>query len=753
MTFDADTLTVTEGHSEDIAVAMSCPGQDWQLWPAESVAGSEDVTASVGIYSDSVTVAAAHDVDNTDDTATYTITVTCSKSGETDETATASVEITVADDEPPSPGQARFDSHQLTLDEDSSDSVGYAFTEPDGGGWACAAAAAVVGDSDITATVDVADSEVDISAADDADYTDDYAAVTVAVTCTKAGHEDVVATASVQIAVADDERPPPGQVVFDSYEIVVSEGSAAPVGYTITDSYGLGWECTVAGTVRGDSDITATVSTLYSQVVVSAAHDAGWVDDTAEYTLTVTCTRPGFGEDVFRALLAVTVDDDEEPPGEVSFDADTLTVAEGSSDSVGYTFTEPGGGGWSCSEAQTAALTGDGDVTAVLDTTASQVDISAAHDADYTDDTATYTITVTCTKPGFVDDVSTASLAVTVDDDEVPPSVSLDSDRHGEFGVAEGASGSIGYTVTATYTITVTCANADHEDIADSDSVLVIVADDEPDYRVAYSSHARGEDDEIYAIDADGANKVQLTDNSVDDTDPRWSPDGTKIAYVTDDGDREIAVMDADGSNQRRLTDNSVYDSFPRWSPDGTKILAYVTDDGDREIAVMDADGSDTQQLTSNDYPDTDPAWSPDGTKIAYTGIPSSGDLELFVVDADGTNRRQLTDNSFHSSKPAWSPDGTKIAFQYRLLWFTLVKVIDADANRAGYDDMTLVTIGEEFAWTPDSSRLVTAISGGIYVRTADASGPLRVLQPHIWSGYGSGAYGTDPAWSPVRLP
>ena len=80
-------------------------------------------------------------------------------------------------------------------------------------------------------------------------------------------------------------------------------------------------------------------------------------------------------------------------------------------------------------------------------------------------------------------------------------------------------------------------------------------------------------------------------------------------------------------------------DTDPAWSPDGTRIAFGSNRDGDRDIYVMDADGGNVQQLTDDPESDRDPAWSPDGTRIAFT---RNGDI--YVMDADGGNVQLLTD-------------------------------------------------------------------------------------------------------------
>ena len=82
-------------------------------------------------------------------------------------------------------------------------------------------------------------------------------------------------------------------------------------------------------------------------------------------------------------------------------------------------------------------------------------------------------------------------------------------------------------------------------------------------------------------------------------------------------------VMDADGGNQENLTNNPAYDHVPDWSPDGTKI-AFVSDrnGGASQIYVMDADGKNPIRLTDGRRHKSHPDWSPDGQKIAFTVNP-----------------------------------------------------------------------------------------------------------------------------------
>ena len=210
----------------------------------------------------------------------------------------------------------------------------------------------------------------------------------------------------------------------------------------------------------------------------------------------------------------------------------------------------------------------------------------------------------------------------------------------------------------------------------------------------------------IWVVDTTGGEPRRFTTGPKRDTAPRWSPDGSRLAFVSERVPKQKAqlyVMPADGGEPMRLTDLRNGVAHPVWSPDSTR-LALVSrvggwqepeDEAERQkskparvitslkykyngegftydrrphIFVVSAEGGPPQQLTDGDFVDADPAWAPDGSAIAFTSARHEerdydNAADVWLIPATGGEPRRLTDTAGPVSLPVFSPDGRTIAF------------------------------------------------------------------------------------------
>ena len=249
---------------------------------------------------------------------------------------------------------------------------------------------------------------------------------------------------------------------------------------------------------------------------------------------------------------------------------------------------------------------------------------------------------------------------------------------------------------------------------------------------------------EIYVMDADGNNQIRLTNHPMWDIQPSWSPDGGRIAFVSDrnGGNYQIYVMDSNGKNIRRLTDGE-YDWRPAWSPDG-QWIAFHSRRGEEKakIYVVTPDGTNLRRLAA-DIPSTDieAAWSPNSQQIAFKSYREGRTGEIYVMDVDGTNQQKLTHDAAVNGEPAWSPDGSKIVFEASLDEDTILAVMNSDGtNRRNLTEEVLNGIWEMNsgpAWSPDGKSIayVSGIPGrndtAIHLMTADGLHLKRLGKLH----------------------
>ena len=245
---------------------------------------------------------------------------------------------------------------------------------------------------------------------------------------------------------------------------------------------------------------------------------------------------------------------------------------------------------------------------------------------------------------------------------------------------------------------------------------------------------------EIWVINADGSNRVNLTNHDGDDTRPCWSPDGAKILFNSDRNDeRELFVMNSDGTNVSSLGPGF----YPQWSPDGTKI-AFQMGNG---AFVMGADGSSRRRIAAFK---SFASWSPDGTMVSL--YKDTGDHgahgKLYVANADGTDLLHITKGFTpakgfrHLGGGTWSPDGKQIAFSTHVNDWGDGGPVNRDIYVVNVDGTNPVNLTNHrscewgASWSPDGSKILYQRGSEIYIMDADGSNPIN-LTNHPASDHG----------------
>ena len=291
----------------------------------------------------------------------------------------------------------------------------------------------------------------------------------------------------------------------------------------------------------------------------------------------------------------------------------------------------------------------------------------------------------------------------------------------------------------------------------------------------------------IWLVAVDGAAQPRrLTRGKKQDVAPRWSPDGSRLAFASnrDSKAKQLYVLPVEGGEPLQLTELNEDVTEVVWSPDGTRIvfsarvrdpayeeederkrrprrferLQYKLDDegwiGDRRrhLFVVPADGSSPPvQLTDGDFEDAAPSWSPDGRRIAFASArqehwDTEVERDIFVVDADGGEPERLTGGDSRYEAPAWSPDGSAIACRWAPGGFDYprhgqIAVLDAstgerrvltaslDRNCAPYPEI------REPVWDGDSILFVLEESGynALYRVGADGAGEPEAVLGEVW--------------------
>jgi TolB protein len=202
--------------------------------------------------------------------------------------------------------------------------------------------------------------------------------------------------------------------------------------------------------------------------------------------------------------------------------------------------------------------------------------------------------------------------------------------------------------------------------------------------RIAYvTTEGRGENalHRLAVADSDGYKPRTILESRQPLMSPAWSPDGSKLAYVSfESGKGQIFVQEVATGARQLVADFPGVNGAPAFSPDGRRLALTLSKDGDLEIYILELATGRLTRLTDNTAIDTEPSWTPDGQAIVFTS-DRGGEPQLYEVTLAGGTPRRLTFEGDYNARPRLSPDGKELAMMHRSNGRFRIAVLDLDTN------------------------------------------------------------------------